>query len=252
MAATTFTPNYVWGDPQALEAYREAKRRQQEAFAHLTSQGRDVYTPNFSLNQSGSPTFGGAGPGGSGVFTDPEKQRQKFPWAQQNPGAFAAELIAKRGGSTMLTNPFTSFAVSMSEAAPILYDIMFRPGASNIDAQAPELFNLIQAIDQALRTPYSQSIDNRLTAKAIGDALRNYNLGSYLDAGDQAQQVAKLLDTIGRFWLSDTWVKAALRDLNQKQLEYAQMLAAMDDPTKAPTFIQYLASTGYIDRYFGT
>jgi len=185
----TFTPNYVWGDQEAIQRSKEAKRRQQEYFAQISGEGRGYYSPNFTLNQQGSPSFGGTG---SAQFTDPERQRQKFMWAQQNPGAFAAELIARTGGTTMLTNPFTAYTINMAEAAPILFDIMFKPKASNIDSQAQELFTLIEQINQALMTPYSQPIDNRLTAKAIGDALRQYNLGSYLDAGDQAAQVAKL------------------------------------------------------------
>lgn len=235
---------YYWADKGAIDRYRQAQQQQQQYFASLGQSGQSVYSPNFSINQSGSPVFNPQPSAG--------RDRWRFSWAYGNPGAYMAENIARRGGTTHTTNPFVAYAVNISEAAPVLFDLMFKPGASNIDAQAGELFNFIDQLDQALRTPYGQSIDPRLTAKSIGDALRNYNLGDYTDAEDQAQQVQTLLRTVGRFWMSPTWVKAAIQDLNQKQLDYARYLATLDDPSKGMTFIQFLASTGYIDRYFGT
>jgi len=235
---------YYWADKSAIDRYRQAQQLQQQYFSSLTQSGQSVYSPNFNINMMGSPVFNTNQSAG--------RDRWRFPWAYANPGAYVADIIARRGGTTHTTNPFTAFAVDIAEAAPVLFDIMFRPGASNIDEQAGQLFDLIDQIEAALRTPYGQSLDPRLTAKAIGDALRSYNLGDYTDAEDQAQQVYTLLTTIGRFWMSPTWVRAAVQDLRQKQLDYARYLATLDDPTKGMTFIQFLASTGYIDRYFGT
>jgi len=234
---------YYWASKSALDKAQQARQRQAQYFQSLTQSGQGVYGSGFSINQSGSPVFSQTGTA---------RDRWRFPWAYENPGAYAADIIAQRGGTTHTTNPFTAYAVNIAEAAPVLFDLMFKPGASSIDAQAPEYFNIIDQIMQALRTPYTGQIDGRLTAKAIGDALRNYNLGEYTDAEDQARQVAILLTTVGRFWLTDTWVKAAIQDLRQKQLDYARYLASLPDPTQAMPFIQFLASTGFIDRYFGT
>jgi hypothetical protein len=232
------SPWYNPYDPSALQAGAQAQQQQQQLFQQVTQAGRPVYGAQFQVNPRGAPLFG--------PITGNIWQQS---WFYQYPTAAITQRLAEMGYSTHLTNPFTSFATSMAPGLRLVYDIL-NPPSANQESQAAGFLAFAQQLPQLLLQSPSSLAGTQLSRRAIGQALRNFVPGEqYGDFADQYRLVDDILQNLGPLWLTPTWQRIARQDLAQKLDDYIRYYGSTN--AQGMSFLEFLTSTGFIDRYFG-